>query len=587
MPLDPGGGVASGRLAAAGDHDVYLLRIDDTLAATQLDVHLMAGGTPAQNHEMCLVDPGNVELQCRHGKGDLRLSGLLLPTGDYIVELTGDASLENGYQLAVEPVGPPVADRETEPNDVVADAASFDPSVEVHGRADGEDDDYFHVVIPGAVQLWRLDASGTGLDSLDWVQRTGQVLATTPAADDGTSASLTDLYLIPGDHWFHVAAHDGQYALRLTPLGPPAVNGEREANNDGVHAEPLAIDQARVGRLPDAADVDVYRFSLEAREHVVIELAPPADGAISLGIESRGTSIAELDQPAVGATVDLDTILEPGDHEVWLRPVTPSDATYSITVRRADPFTAPGTTAAALPVTLALTPSATEVAGYLSTGQHVDAPLSITNTGSTDPRPDARCGHQPLPLVRVARGTDRHGARGCDRERAPVHRRAARCMDRRAGAHQRPGAGCGRRPGDGGCVHHPHPGRRTGRSRGGVAHAGRPAGRPGCRVAGGRRCPGAGLRSVSGAAVVRRAGRVRERLHRPALERVALELTVDLAGDAPVPVAGIVLDPLGGDGTLAASPTSVRAAALRGWRRLPGGPVGRDEPAHHRAAIRP
>ena len=147
VPLDPAGGVASGRLAVTGDRDDYLLRVDESLAATQADIHLVAVGTPSRNHEMCLIDAGGVELQCRHGTGDLRFSNLLLPVGDYIVELTGDASLDNGYQLAVEPIGPPVADREAEPNDLIGDATSFDPVAGIHGRADGADDDYFHVTI--------------------------------------------------------------------------------------------------------------------------------------------------------------------------------------------------------------------------------------------------------------------------------------------------------------------------------------------------------------------------------------------------------------------------------------------------------
>ena len=65
-----------------------------------------------------------------------------------------------------------------------------------------------------------------------------------------------------------------------------------------------------------------------------------------------------------------------------------------------------------------------------------------------------------------------------------------------------------------------------------------------------------------------------------------VELTVDLAGDAPVPVAGIMLDPLGGDGTLAAAPRAVELLLSAGRHGLPGGVVGRDEPDAHRADIR-
>ena len=384
VPLDPAGGVASGRLASSGDRDDYRLHVDATLAATQMDLHLVAGGTPAPNHELCLVDAGGVELQCRHGTGDLRLSDLVLPIGDYVVDLSGDASLDDGYQLGVEASGPRPADREAEPNDLIADATSFDPALGIRGRADGEDDDYFHVTIPGDPQLWRLDATGTALDSLDWVQRSGQVLASTPAAADGTNASLTDLYLIPGDHWFHVGAHDGDYSLALTPLGPPDPDGEREPNNDAVHAEPLDIGQTRTGKLSTTADIDVYRFSLAAPEHVVIGLTPPPDGAFTMGIESGGSSLLEMDAPVAGQRDEHELLLQPGDYETWLRSAAVSEATYGLSVQRADPFLDPGASLPSLPLTMTLTPSTTEVAGYISAGQRVDALLSVSNTGATD-----------------------------------------------------------------------------------------------------------------------------------------------------------------------------------------------------------
>ena len=147
------------------------------------------------------------------------------------------------------------------------------------------------------------------------------------------------------------------------------------------------MDRVRTGRLPDAADVDVYRFSLAAREHVLIALETPADGGISLGIESAGTSIAELDEAVVGEALAYDAMLEPGDYELWLRPGTVSASPYSLSVQRQDPFTPPaasGPPIAALPVTLALTTDVSEVAAYWSAGQRVAGQLSIANTGTTE-----------------------------------------------------------------------------------------------------------------------------------------------------------------------------------------------------------
>ena len=90
------------------------------------------------------------------------------------------------------------------------------------------------------------------------------------------------------------------------------------------------------------------------------------------------------DAPTAGRPDARDLSLEPGDCGDAFQPETTSDASYHLSLQRADPFVEPGASPPSLPVSLTLTPSVTEVAGYVATGQHVDAPLSIGNTGTTD-----------------------------------------------------------------------------------------------------------------------------------------------------------------------------------------------------------
>ena len=87
------------------------------------------------------------------------------------------------------------------------------------------------------------------------------------------------------------------YTLTLTPRGH-RYGAEREPNNDSTRARPILLDQQITGRLPGWSDVDVYRFSLTAVEHVRLGLAPPPDGAIvaSLVLGSGMTVAGQTDQ---------------------------------------------------------------------------------------------------------------------------------------------------------------------------------------------------------------------------------------------------------------------------------------------------
>ena len=199
-------------------------------------------------------------------------------------------------------------------------------------------DDYYRITVTGAPQLWRLDATGGHIDSLAWVSADDTALGYAQVAAGDASASLEDMYLIPGDHWV-VIAGVGDYALTLTPLGPPDPNGEREPNNDADHAQPIRLDHQLVGRLALPTDTDVYRFSLQATEHVILHLDPPVDGGVGFQLLAGDTVIASDTGPTTGLPVTYDAMLLAGDYDLWLTPWTPSDRPYTLELDRGDPFT--------------------------------------------------------------------------------------------------------------------------------------------------------------------------------------------------------------------------------------------------------
>jgi hypothetical protein len=208
----------------------------------------------------------------------------------------------------------------------------------MRGVLDGVDDDYFRVPITGEPQLWLVQVEGTGVGKVAINDASGTELASgQPTA--AAPAQISDLYLTPGDHWVRVSGTDGDYTVTLTPLGPPAPNGEREANNDAIRAEPFLIGQERTGRLVEATDADVFRFSVAALDHLLITVTPPEDATIDVRLEGASGPFARLRHQEPGVPLVYDALLQPGDYVLWLTPTERlSTGTYAIAIERKDPF---------------------------------------------------------------------------------------------------------------------------------------------------------------------------------------------------------------------------------------------------------
>jgi hypothetical protein len=338
LPIEIGQEV-TGRLAGPRDFDYYRFSVPQTLAATQYDVALRVG--TAQDRRVCLIGPDLLEIQCRQGQGDVVLSNLSLVGGDHSIHVSGDEDLADDYRLSVTDAGLVVADREVEPNDSTITASPFDPSIVMRGRSANNDEDHFRVTIKGDPQVWRLDAAGTAIRSLLWLEPDLELRGTADIAPDGSAASLWDMYLVPGEHWFTIETEGEDYALTLTPLGPQPPDTEREPNNDTANAEPIDVGEPRIGRVPGPADADLFRFSLEAPSHVVMRLAPPPDGAIRVRLSTGGTELMRTRDPLPGKPFVYDAFLQTGDYEVMLTSESGSIAPYTLIVDRADPWMLP------------------------------------------------------------------------------------------------------------------------------------------------------------------------------------------------------------------------------------------------------
>lgn len=338
LALDPARPIARGRLATTPDYDLWHLSVDDALPSSLLDIRLIAPDGPPR--QLCLSDAADVSLQCKTAPGGVVLSDLLLPAGDYFLRVSGESDPDAPYVIRLDQTSAPVADFETEPNDTPGTANAFDASVVMRGRAEGESDLY-RLVVTGEPQLWQVEARGTAITALEWVDGGAYAMGYGIIADDKASATLYDLYLVPGEHRIRIAADGGDYTLTATPMGPPDPNAEREPNDEQARANRLQVGDTRTGRLR-SWDTDWYRFSLAATERIAFDLDVPDASAIVLEIETGGLTVVETRGTAAGEDIHYEALLPAGDYVVWLRATQPSEERYTLALRRGDPFARDG-----------------------------------------------------------------------------------------------------------------------------------------------------------------------------------------------------------------------------------------------------
>jgi hypothetical protein len=380
IPLDSGTRSARGRLARDADVDMYAFDVDEGLSASLVDISL--AWSDGQLRLLCLGSDVGSQVQCREGRTGTALTDLLLAPGRYTLAVSGAADLNDPYTVSVAAAAAPSADRESEPNDRPEAASTWDPALLMHGQARNGDWDTYRVPITGEPQLWRLEVAGEHIGQPEWLQPDGTHVGTPVLAADGTRAIIEDLHLVPGEHRLTVSA-EGEYTMTLTPLGPPDLAAEHEPNDDADHAAVLRMQGTRTGRLATAGEVDVYRFSLEGTDHVVVTAAPPVDGSIGLEITSAGSTVAAMPAPTKGAPSVIDVMLPQGDYQLWLRPYSASAGSYEVDLMRADPFAPPGASGPqALDATLTVTVETDEIAAFLPFSQRVPATLEISNGGS-------------------------------------------------------------------------------------------------------------------------------------------------------------------------------------------------------------
>ncbi len=372
MPIDPTQPIEGSLLADHYDIDFYKLTVDATFAAQQWE--LTALPSSRATYELCLLTLQNELLQCRKGNGDdtlPALSDLVLQPGEYLISLRNEEQIAADYTLEFVQTDEALSENESEPNDYVKQATLIGSENAIRGRFVGSDDDYYRFNVTGEAQLWRIQATGEGIEFLAFSEIDGYELVRTQTSNENR-VRLEDIFLLPGDHFVRIRGTDGDYTIRVLPVGPPAesvemppivisgsvgsetVDGEtvelspassvpgagiteREPNNSEDRAERLPFNTPRSGRLIDIGDRDVYRFYLAGNEQVRLIVVQPSDGLVEVDLANIFYNAVRSD----GTSILYQTLLGPGDHYLVISAVQLSEEPYFVLLERLDPFNLP------------------------------------------------------------------------------------------------------------------------------------------------------------------------------------------------------------------------------------------------------
>jgi len=261
------------------------------------------------------------------------------------------APLEKLGPVAVPPSDFSKAPSESEPNNELKEAKPLGRSGDhfvARGRLDERDFDWYRFTTEGEPQLWWIEATGDNVYRLTYSSAVERLKEGNREGDTGPFL-ISNLFLLPGQHWLKVESYGGvaDYTLRAVPMGPPDPHGEREPNDDASRAHLLRFGVPRTGLILEAEDLDYYQFSLSATDHIELALSPHGNLAprLTLWELSRnrpGARIFRHSATEPGSEFVYEGLLPQGDYIVEVKAESGgSDAPYRIHLARLDPFDLP------------------------------------------------------------------------------------------------------------------------------------------------------------------------------------------------------------------------------------------------------
>ncbi|MEZ4597349.1 MAG: hypothetical protein R3C32_11330 [Chloroflexota bacterium] len=337
--LDPATLAVTGRLSTDADRDRFWADIDRSRTERLTDVTL--AWSDGSQRELCIGDGDGATIACGTGVGEVRLRGLMLSAGRYLLSVDGAGGPDDRYRLTVGSSGVEQPAREVEPNDDVTTAHAVSGAFAIGGDlGDGDRDVLAWTVSEAdASHAWHLDLSAT-LGSRAWFalhDPTGTQVADTQTGPAG-DGRLWDLRLTPGTWTIEVTPGGGPspaYVLRATE----DTDADIDAEPNGRVARP--IDPATLlarGRLAGDGDRDLYSFDLTeamADTLTTIDLSWPGAGTRSLCLRTGQGSFIQCAE-GVGEAVMSSLDLEAGPYALEVSGDPSPSTRYALTVRAGD-----------------------------------------------------------------------------------------------------------------------------------------------------------------------------------------------------------------------------------------------------------
>jgi outer membrane protein OmpA-like peptidoglycan-associated protein len=321
----------SGRIANAGDVDVFALPVGD--GKQRVDVQLSQPGRAAR--KLCLLDDKGLELQCRNGP-NAKLADLAL-TRPLFVAVSGAEDPKNLYTLTARISGMFNDGDEREPNDTPATANLLDGKP-VHGRFAGEDIDMFRLAVSGGPQLWRVNANGAGISSLEIFDEHGKSVARVATTEGHRETASIESALLPaGSYTIAIAGRDGAYTLSYAASGAPDAATSIEPNDTVDTATRLTFGRERKGILTPSDAIDMYHFAFTSEELADVNVDAEGDCPFTLKViwpTAAGTGelpIKERRQASYHGR------FAPGEYFAQLQTTEACTAPYRISLVRGDP----------------------------------------------------------------------------------------------------------------------------------------------------------------------------------------------------------------------------------------------------------
>ncbi|WP_331280492.1 VWA domain-containing protein [Halomonas sp. BC04] len=290
--------------------------------------------------EACLAGALGQEAICRSGPREALFDQLRLDPGRHYLALTpSEQADETGIAVEVtrRSVPRPGPEEVAEPNDTRQMATALPPDRALHGVFHGPRQGIFRLEVPRSDQVWRIVASGEGLDDLRLYQagHSGRFhLARSQAygpVGEHEGLGFARLELMAGTYYLELSGGDSDYRILAERLEADEGGWEREPNDNRSQANALSFGEVMRGDLHDASDEDWYRFTLPGDNRIRLEITPPETGSVQPVLYQGEERIAFVHQRRALDTepLALDGRLPAGDYYLWLGDREPA-STYHV-----------------------------------------------------------------------------------------------------------------------------------------------------------------------------------------------------------------------------------------------------------------